>query len=78
MAINWKYIKGMTNNCTSWIEFSNETYSESTDTTNYAPVIKYYNTDKERNPVRELNNRFVGASKSRLKLKETDDYDYKI
>ena len=45
MAINWKYIKGMTNSCTSWIEFSNETYSESTDTTNYAPEIKYYNTD---------------------------------
>ena len=45
MAINWKYIKGMTNNCTSWIEFSNEEYSESTNTTNYAPVIKYYNTD---------------------------------
>lgn len=39
---------------------------------------KYYNTDKELNPVRELNNRFVGASKSRLKLKETDDYDYEI
>lgn len=46
MAINWKYIKGMTNNCTSWIEFSNEEYdSESTNTTDYAPVIKYYNTD---------------------------------
>ena len=43
MAINWKYIKGMTNNCTSWIEFSNK--SESTNTIDYAPVIKYYNTD---------------------------------
>ena len=46
MAINWKYIKGMTNSCTSWIEFSNEEYdSASTNTTDYAPVIKYYNTD---------------------------------
>ena len=46
MAINWKYIKGMTNSCTSWIEFSSEEYdSESTNTTDYAPVIKYYNTD---------------------------------
>lgn len=43
MAINWKYVKGMTNNCTSWIEFSNK--SESTNTIDYAPVIKYYNTD---------------------------------
>ena len=46
MAINWKYIKGMTNSCTSWIEFSSEEYySESTNTTDYAPVIKYYNID---------------------------------
>ena len=46
MAINWKYIKGMTNSCTSWIEFSHEEYdSQSTNTTDYAPVIKYYNTD---------------------------------
>ena len=46
MAINWKYIKGITNSCTSWIEFSSEEYdSESTNTTDYAPVIKYYNTD---------------------------------
>lgn len=46
MAINWKYIKGMTNNCTSWIEFSNTEYnSNSTNTTDYAPEVKYYNTD---------------------------------
>ena len=46
MAINWKYIKGMTNNCTSWIEFSNTEYNDkSTRTTDYAPEIKYYNTD---------------------------------
>lgn len=45
MAINWKYIKGMTNSCTSWIEFSSEEYGKSTNTTDYAPVIKYYNTD---------------------------------
>lgn len=46
MAINWKHIKGMTNNCTSWIEFSNTEYDDkSTRTTDYAPEIKYYNTD---------------------------------
>ena len=50
MAINWKYIKGMTNSCTSWIEFSHEEYdSKSTNTTDYAPVIKYYNTDNYGN-----------------------------
>ena len=50
MAINWKYIKGMTNSCTSWIEFSHEEYdSKSTNTTDYAPVIKYYNTDNYEN-----------------------------
>lgn len=39
---------------------------------------KFYNTNKEKNPIRERNNRFVGSSKSRAKLKATDDYEYGI
>ena len=39
---------------------------------------KFYNTNKEENPIRERNNRFVGSSKSRAKLKTTDDYEYGI
>ena len=39
---------------------------------------KFYNTNKEKNPIRELNNRFVGGSKSRAKLKDTDNYEYGV
>lgn len=39
---------------------------------------KFYNTYKEENPIRERNNRFVGSSKSRAKLKTTDDYEYSV
>lgn len=39
---------------------------------------KFYNTNKEENPIRERNNRFVGNSKSRAKLKTTDDYEYGV
>lgn len=39
---------------------------------------KFYNTNKEKNPIRERNNRFVGSSKSRAKLKTTDDYEYAV
>lgn len=39
---------------------------------------KFYNTNKEENPIRELNNRFVGSSKSRAKLKATDNYEYGV
>lgn len=39
---------------------------------------KFYNTNKEENPIRERNNRFVGSSKSRAKLKDTDDYEYGV
>lgn len=39
---------------------------------------KFYNTNKEENPIRERNNRFVGSSKSRAKLKATDDYEYSV
>ena len=39
---------------------------------------KYYNTEKETNPIREVNNRFVGNSKDRAKLKATDNYQYTV
>lgn len=39
---------------------------------------KFYNTYKEKNPIRERNNRFVGGSKSRAKLKATDNYEYGV
>ena len=42
MAINWKYIKGMTNSCTSWIEFSNEEYDSE-----IFRLTKYCNDEKK-------------------------------
>nr|DAQ71200.1 MAG TPA: hypothetical protein [Crassvirales sp.] len=63
-------------------DYSNLTFNEAFDKAynNKEDVFKYgekiYNTKKENNPVRELNNRFVGSSKSRSKLTKKDSYQH--
>lgn len=63
-------------------DYSNLTFNEAFDKAynNKEDVFKYgekiYNTKKENNPVRELNNRFVGGSKSRSKLTKKDSYQH--
>ena len=65
-------------------DYSNLTFNEAFDKAynNKEDVFKYgekiYNTKKENNPVRELNNRFVGGSKSRSKLTKKDSYQHTI
>ena len=62
--------------------YSNMTFNEAFDAATEAnePYFWYgeklYNTNKELNPIREVNNRYVGNSKERLKLKAEDSYDY--
>lgn len=63
-------------------DYSNLTFNEAFDKAynNAEDVFRYgeklYNTKKENNPVRELNNRFVGGSKSRSKLTKKDSYQH--
>lgn len=64
--------------------YSNMTFNEAFDAATEAnePYFWYgeklYNTNKELNPIREINNRYVGNSKERSKLKANDSYDYQI
>lgn len=63
-------------------DYSDLTFNEAFDKAynNAEDVFRYgeklYNTKKENNPVRELNNRFVGGSKSRSKLTKKDSYQH--
>ena len=63
-------------------DYSNLTFNEAFDKAynNKEDVFKYgekiYNTKKEANPIRELNNRVVGSSTSRSKLTKKDSYQH--
>lgn len=65
-------------------DYSDLTFNEAFDKAynNDESVFKYgeklYNTKKENNPVRELNNRFVGGSKNRSKLTKRDSYQHEV
>ncbi len=65
-------------------DYSDLTFNEAFDRAynNKEDVFRYgeklYNTKKENNPVRELNNRFVGGSKNRSKLTKRDSYQHEV
>lgn len=73
---------GATGRFTPTPRFNNITFNEAFDKAREMkePYFYYgeklYNTKKELNPVREYNNRFAGNNKSRLVLKQNDEYQY--
>lgn len=64
--------------------FNNMTFNEAFDIARNAGMKtfmygeKEYNTEKEQGVLREYNNRFVGNSKSRSKLKKQDNYERRV